>query len=159
MEGDAVAAVEGAHMMMQCPRCSTRWRVAAASPIENPLFKCGRCHHLFRQFPGAPAPTEPATTPGRRTAAAAEPDTLEFIFPERQPAAIAVPERAADEVTAVIDPDDGAGLAAAPTSATSPAAAAPPVVVTALAELHEAETFAFDLPPDEPSLDDAAADH
>ncbi len=159
MEGDAVAAVEGAHMMMQCPRCSTRWRVAAASPMENPLFKCGRCHHLFRQFPGAPAPTEPATTTGRRTASAAEPDTLEFIFPERQPAAIAVPERAAAEVTAVIDPGDGAALAAAPPIAASSAAAAPPVVVTALAELHEAETFAFDLPHDEPGLDEAAADH
>ena len=82
-----VAAVEGAHMMMQCPRCSTRWRVAAASPIDNPLFKCGRCHHLFRQFPGAPAPSESAPGPSRRPVSApAAADTLEFIFPERQPA-------------------------------------------------------------------------
>src|SRR5262249_19058272 len=88
-------------MMMQCPRCSTRWRVAAASPMENPLFKCGRCHHLFRQFPGAPVPTEAATASGRRAAPAPEPDTLEFIFPERQPAAIVVPERTLEEVTAV----------------------------------------------------------
>ncbi|MEO6026511.1 MAG: DUF3426 domain-containing protein [Candidatus Binatia bacterium] len=76
-------------MMMQCPRCSTRWRVAAASPVENPLFKCGRCHHLFRQFPGATPPTEAAPSE-RRAAAAAAPDTMEFIFPERQSAELLV---------------------------------------------------------------------
>ena len=157
-----MAAVEGAHMMMQCPRCSTRWRVAAASPMENPLFKCGRCHHLFRQFPGAPAPTEPATASGRRAAAVPEPDTLEFIFPERQPAAIVVPERALEEVTQVVDAD-GDALAAADGGtelvAATPVSAAPPVVVTPLAELHEAETAAFDLPREEPiDAHDAADD-
>ena len=78
-------------MMMQCPRCSTRWRVPAASPVENPLFKCGRCHHLFRQFPGATPPSEPAA-PTKRAAASAESDTLEFIFPDRQPAELLVRE-------------------------------------------------------------------
>ena len=96
-EGDAVAAVEGAHMMMQCPRCSTRWRVAAASPMENPLFKCGRCHHLFRQFPGAPAPTEPAAVPSRR---ARRPRPSRTRSSSSFPSAnrpIVVPDRAADE--------------------------------------------------------------
>jgi predicted Zn finger-like uncharacterized protein len=75
-------------MMIQCPRCSTRWRVAAAAPFENPLFKCGRCHHLFRQFPGAPSARAEAPAANRRAPAAppAEADTLEFIFPDRQPA-------------------------------------------------------------------------
>ena len=148
MEGEAVAAVAGAHMMMQCPRCSTRWRVAAASPMENPLFKCGRCHHLFRQFPGAPAPSEPATVPGRR-AAGPEPDTLEFIFPERQPAAIVVPDRAPDEVTAVVAANGGVTLAAA----SVPAVAPPP-----RDEQHAEKTaaFDFDLPRDEPVRADDA---
>src|SRR6185295_11920169 len=61
------------------------------SPVENPLFKCGRCHNLFRQFPGATPPSE-SSPPSRRAAAAPEPDTLEFIFPERQPAELLVPE-------------------------------------------------------------------
>jgi predicted Zn finger-like uncharacterized protein len=88
-----VAAVDGAHMMMQCPRCSTRWRVPAASPVANPLFKCGRCHHLFRQFPGATPPAEPAA-PSKRAATAPESDTLEFIFPDRQPAEVLVRDEA-----------------------------------------------------------------
>ena len=92
-----MAAVDGAHMMMQCPRCSTRWRVAAASPVENPLFKCGRCHHLFRQFPGAAPVAESSASESRRTAAT-EPDTLEFIFPERQPAALLLAESAVPPV-------------------------------------------------------------
>ncbi len=100
-----VAAVEGAHMMMQCPRCSTRWRVAAAAPIENPLFKCGRCHHLFRQFPGAPPAPDAAAPASRRSAAAVAPapveaDTLEFIFPERQSSELLL----ADDAT-VVDTD------------------------------------------------------
>jgi predicted Zn finger-like uncharacterized protein len=120
--GEAVVAVEGAHMMMQCPRCSTRWRVATASPMENPLFKCGRCHHLFRQFPGAPAPSEPTTTASRR--AAPEPDTLEFIFPDRQPAAIAAREPVLDDVTQLVDATEGVALAApAPPPAALPSAA------------------------------------
>jgi predicted Zn finger-like uncharacterized protein len=77
-------------MMMQCPRCSTRWRVPAVSPVANPLFKCGRCHHLFRQFPGATPPTESAAPTKRATTP--ESDTLEFIFPERQPDELIVRE-------------------------------------------------------------------
>ncbi len=79
-------------MMMQCPRCSTRWRVAAAAPAENPLFKCGKCHHLFRQFPGATPARESPRAATKRTspAAPAASDTLEFIFPERQPAELLV---------------------------------------------------------------------
>lgn len=91
-----VAAVAGAHMMMQCPRCSTRWRVAAASPVDNPLFKCGRCHHLFRQFPGAPPPNEAAVGTTRRGAPPpSEPDTLEFIFPDRQSPALVLEDEPA----------------------------------------------------------------
>jgi hypothetical protein len=61
--------------------------------MENPLFKCGRCHHLFRQFPGATPPAAPA--PMSRRGAAPEPDsdTLEFIFPDRPPAAALLPDR------------------------------------------------------------------
>lgn len=93
-------------MMMQCPRCSTRWRVAAASPVDNPLFKCGRCHHLFRQFPGAPPPSEAASAPIKRDVQAPpEPDTLEFIFPERQsPALVLEDEPAAAAPPPVIVP-------------------------------------------------------
>jgi predicted Zn finger-like uncharacterized protein len=82
-------------MMMQCPRCSTRWRVAVASPVDNPLFKCGRCHHLFRQFPGAPPASEAAVAPSKRDAALPEPDTLEFIFPDRQSPALVVEDEPA----------------------------------------------------------------
>src|SRR6185369_3929015 len=123
MEGDAVAAVEGAHMMMQCPRCSTRWRVAAASPMENPLFKCGRCHHLFRQFPGAPPVPDAAPSASRRstTAPPAEPDTLEFIFPERQSAELLLT-------------DDATVVERAPVAAAAPSVApAPRTEITALA--------------------------
>jgi predicted Zn finger-like uncharacterized protein len=87
-------------MMMQCPRCSTRWRVAAASPMANPLFKCGRCHHLFRQFPGAVPPSEPPASSNRRAATNAEPDTLEFIFPAHQPAELLVPDEPAPTLAA-----------------------------------------------------------
>ena len=120
-----VAVVEGAHMMMQCPRCSTRWRVAAASPVENPLFKCGRCHHLFRQFPGAPPPSEVAPSPSRRSsAAAAEPDTLEFIFPERQPAEILLAENAPRAPSGPVVESAEPGVAVATPEATVVAVAA-----------------------------------
>jgi len=103
--------------MMQCPRCSTRWRVAAASPVENPLFKCGRCHHLFRQFPGATPPTESAPSE-RRAAAAVAPDTMEFIFPERQSAELMVADPpAAPEPPPVIE--RAAALAPAPALASA----------------------------------------
>jgi len=110
-------------MMMQCPRCSTRWRVAAASPVDNPLFKCGRCHHLFRQFPGAPPPAEAATAPSKRDAhAPPEPDTLEFIFPDRQSPALVLE----DEPVAVAAPPPPV-IVAAP----SPVESEPPFVATA----------------------------
>ena len=114
-----MAAVEGAHMMMQCPRCSTRWRVAAAAPVENPLFKCGRCHHLFRQFPGAPPTADAAPSTSRRstTAPPAEPDTLEFIFPERQSAELLL----TDDATVV----ERARVATQPVAAAEAVAAAP----------------------------------
>ncbi len=131
-------------MMMQCPRCSTRWRVAAASPVENPLFRCGRCHHLFRQFPGATAPIEAAPSQTRRTTPE-EPDTLEFIFPRRQPGELS-PAVVAAEVEA-------------PTrSGTDPEADGPPIVpMTEPAELglDDELTFAIDGP--EPGHD--ALDH
>lgn len=81
-------------MMMQCPRCSTRWRVAVASPVDNPLFKCGRCHHLFRQFPGATPPADAVAAPSKRGGHGSppEPDTLEFIFPDRQSPALVADE-------------------------------------------------------------------
>ena len=128
-----VAVVEGGqiHLMMQCPRCSTRWRVAAASPVENPLFKCGRCHHLFRQFPGAPTPTESSPLPHRRSARApAELDTLEFIFPERQPAEIPLAE---DAPPASPSPDTDVStvvVTAAPRAAAQAVDAAPAAVTT-----------------------------
>jgi predicted Zn finger-like uncharacterized protein len=69
-------------MIIQCPRCSTRWRVADPSATDNPVFKCGRCHHVFPQFPGAPRAPERGSGPKARSAPP-EPDTLEFIFPRR----------------------------------------------------------------------------
>lgn len=120
-------------MMMQCPRCSTRWRVAAVSPVDNPLFKCGRCHHLFRQFPGAPPPTEAATAPSKRDAhAPPEPDTLEFIFPERQSPALVL----ADEPVAVAAPPPPPVIVAAPT----PVESASPFVAAASEETDIAGT-------------------
>ncbi len=108
-------------MMMQCPRCSTRWRVAAAAPVENPLFKCGKCHHLFRQFPGAPSATKAAPAPDRKNVPPPpDPDTLEFIFPERQPAELLLADAAASEA-----------MAAAPTSPAPPVAAAAPEIAVA----------------------------
>jgi predicted Zn finger-like uncharacterized protein len=72
-------------MIMQCPRCSTRWRVGDSPAAENPVFKCGRCHHVFPQFPGAPPPAERSA--GKARGAPPEPDNLEFIFPHPRPGA------------------------------------------------------------------------
>ncbi len=69
-------------MIMQCPRCSTRWRVADTSATDNPIFKCGRCHHVFSQFPGALPAVERGKGPKARSAVP-DPDNLEFIFPAR----------------------------------------------------------------------------
>ncbi len=106
-------------MMMQCPRCSTRWRVAAAAPVENPLFKCGKCHHLFRQFPGATPAPEHAPAPTRRARASREADTLEFIFPERQSAELLVAE----------DPPEIPVGVPVPAASPSPAVESPPPVI------------------------------
>ena len=60
--------------------------MASAAPSDNPFYKCGRCHHLFRQFPGAPAAPVARPENGRTRAARPsepEPDNLEFIFPDR----------------------------------------------------------------------------
>lgn len=73
-------------MIIQCPRCSTRWRVADSSATDNPVFKCGRCHHVFPQFPGAPPAAERGGSAKARGAPPA-PDNLEFIFPRRGRAA------------------------------------------------------------------------
>jgi predicted Zn finger-like uncharacterized protein len=69
-------------MLIQCPRCSGRWRVADTAPAENPTFKCGRCHHLFRRFPGA-QPEARAAGGSSQRGAPPEADNLEFIFPDR----------------------------------------------------------------------------
>ncbi len=73
-------------MIIQCPRCSTRWRVGEPAATDNPVFKCGRCHSVFPQFPGAPAE---ATGSAKARETPPEPDNLEFIFPRRTP----LPER------------------------------------------------------------------
>jgi hypothetical protein len=82
-------------MMMQCPRCSTRWRVAAAAPPE--------------------------------------PDTLEFIFPERQPAELLLREEPASEpavpVRAAVQPSPP--VAAVPVAETTAIANEPPPVAMA----------------------------
>ena len=70
-------------MIMQCPRCSTRWRVGDSPATENPVFKCGRCHHVFPRFPGAPPAAERSAGKARGGGTAPEPDNLEFIFPQR----------------------------------------------------------------------------
>ncbi len=81
-------------MIIQCPRCSTRWRVPSRPPVENPSFKCGRCHHLFRQFPGAPAAGESKPSAERSRGAAPAADNMEFIFPKPAPV---LPEERPDE--------------------------------------------------------------
>lgn len=147
-------------MMMQCPRCSTRWRVAAAAPVENPLFKCGKCHHLFRQFPGAPPAGKAATTPERRsTPPPPDADTLEFIFPERQPAELLLTEAAASEPTPV-----AAATAAAPSAvAAPPTAVAAPSPASMAPSAPEATVAAFASPASPPPpiivrpLDEATA--
>src|SRR5689334_120530 len=68
-------------MIIQCPRCSTRWRVGDPEATDNPVFKCGRCHNVFPQFPGAPPASEANGAKARE--APPEPDNLEFIFPRR----------------------------------------------------------------------------
>jgi predicted Zn finger-like uncharacterized protein len=154
--------------MMQCPRCSTRWRVAAASPVENPLFKCGRCHHLFRQFPGAPPPGEnaPASASGRRAAAAPEaPDTLEFIFPERQPAEILraddppliIPSPVAER----LDPGlaSGAPEVSAPEPTTIVAVAAAPSMEATVVANAAGSAFRDADPAGEDSEDEADDEH
>ncbi len=125
-------------MMMQCPRCSTRWRVAAVSPVDNPLFKCGRCHHLFRQFPGATPPAETESAPSKRGGHAPppEPDTLEFIFPERQSPALVLQD---DPIE--IAPARSFAAPTAPTFETVTAepetVAAPPPIAAASEIAHE----------------------
>ena len=101
-------------MLIQCPRCSTGWRVPDTPPSDNPVFKCGRCHHLFRRFPGAPTSGERRVEASRR----AEPpgDNLEFIFPTRpeepspsartRPAEPAPPDDEAPGAPPVPDPGD-----------------------------------------------------
>lgn len=94
-------------MIVQCPRCSTRWRVADPEATDNPVFKCGRCHHVFPRFPGAPAPGDRANAGRHRGAAPPAPDNLEFIFPRRPPAAEPVAEpQALSESAAAVEPSE-----------------------------------------------------
>ncbi len=85
-------------MIIQCPRCSTRWRADDDPESDNPVFKCGRCHHTWRLFPGAPDADERGSGSARgRAAANGASDNLEFIFPGRSAARrdVAAPEIAA----------------------------------------------------------------
>src|SRR3954453_1846931 len=77
---------EGVAMIIQCPRCWTRWRAQDAPETDNPIFKCGKCHHTFRLFPGATGPDERASAVREGAPAGAASANLEFIFPRRQPA-------------------------------------------------------------------------
>ncbi|HEY2389303.1 MAG TPA: DUF3426 domain-containing protein [Candidatus Binatia bacterium] len=100
---------------MQCPRCSTRWRVGDSPATENPVFKCGRCHHVFPQFPGAP-PAAERSAGKARGGTPPEPDNLEFIFPQRdEPRDDAPPFELVDGVAALHDivlPDEPPAAAA-----------------------------------------------
>ena len=87
-------------MIVQCPRCSTRWRVAEPSATENPIFKCGRCRNVFPRFPGAP-PAGERSTARHPSAAPPAADNLEFIFPRRAAAAPPRDRTAASEAPAV----------------------------------------------------------
>ena len=89
-------------MIIQCPRCSTRWRVADSSATENPVFKCGRCHHVFPRFPGAPPQAE-RNGGAKARGAPPEPDNLEFIFPGRKRAAEEEREREEVEISPLSD--------------------------------------------------------
>jgi predicted Zn finger-like uncharacterized protein len=102
-------------MLIQCPKCSTGWRVADTAPADNPVFKCGRCHHLFRRFPGAPTRGEQRPERADRREASRRDDdardNLEFIFPERTDAPAEAPAAAAAASAA---PPAAAERAAAP---------------------------------------------
>lgn len=63
------------------------------------MFKCGRCHHVFPQFPGAPRAPERGSGPKARSAPP-PPDTLEFIFPRRARAEETPPASAAVDTIA-----------------------------------------------------------
>lgn len=92
-------------MIIQCPRCSTRWRVADPETTDNPVFKCGRCHHVFPRFPGAPTVGERPSGGRHRGGAPADADSLEFIFPRRPPAVMPASEpRALSEPVAAEPP-------------------------------------------------------
>lgn len=171
-------------MMIQCPRCSTRWRVPNTSASENPFFKCGRCHNLFREFPGAPQPTtaEPrAAAQAARGPNTPRADNLEFIFPERptgqavadeapEPTPVRVERPAATRApmaTTVVAPSVAAAPLAAPPPAdtavivTIPSGAAPPDGDVDQSEASDdAPTIIIDTRPSAPEVfaTDAAED-
>jgi predicted Zn finger-like uncharacterized protein len=132
-------------MIMQCPRCSTRWRVGDSPATDNPVFKCGRCHHVFPQFPGAPRSTAGKARGGGTPP---EPDNLEFIFPQRDagPRDEAPPVELVDGVAPLHDivlPDE-------------PLAAVPPVRPPRVAKpvptpVEPAPLVLVNAPPAEPS--------
>ena len=93
-------------MLIQCPRCSTGWRVADTPSTDNPIFKCGRCHHLFRRFPGAPQSGERRSVSTKRQTRAPAGDNLEFIFPDEPRSELADAQAQAAEVDPV---DERAG--------------------------------------------------
>jgi predicted Zn finger-like uncharacterized protein len=99
-------------MIVQCPRCSTRWRVEEPSATDNPVFKCGRCRHVFPRFPGAPATAERSTARAASTAPPAG-DNLEFIFPRRASATpandrVTTPEPPAAPLLEIVTSSPGA---------------------------------------------------
>lgn len=140
---------------MQCPRCSTRWRVADSSATDNPVFKCGRCHHVFPQFPGAPPAAERGGARTRGTPP--ELDNLEFIFPQRGPGEHddTAPPDLVDAIAPLRvivgqDPPTAAPSAPAPAPRTSTSRAVPneppPVVNVAPVDAADPEP-SFDLAP------------
>ena len=76
-------------MIVECPRCSARYRVEDEVLRDEPTFKCSRCSHIFA-YDGAPPP-RPAPRPVPRSAAGSS-ESLSFAFATNAAASHAVEE-------------------------------------------------------------------
>jgi predicted Zn finger-like uncharacterized protein len=68
-------------VIVECPRCSARYRVEEEVLKDEPTFKCSRCSHIFSYEGGRSEPEpEPEPEPPRRPAAGTSSESLSFAF-------------------------------------------------------------------------------